>query len=126
MHFQRAKNINAAFILDNLSAICPKEDDPKTLMNTIKTEIFSQMVTDWIEAFPDVPIIAVSRHFTQINPKIFDIGILDNLLELQAPTKEQRYDILNSFNSPFGLSLTDLALQSLSQASEFFMARDLF
>jgi hypothetical protein len=88
MHFDRAKTINAAFVLDNFNAICPIQDDPKTLMNTIKTEIFSKMVSDWIEDFPEVPIIAVSRHFSQINPKIFDIGILDNLLELKAPTKE--------------------------------------
>ena len=42
MHFERAKKSNATLILDNFSAICPKDDDPKTLMNTIKTEIFSK------------------------------------------------------------------------------------
>lgn len=41
MHFEKAKETNAILILDNLNAICPKDDDPKTLLNTIKTEIFT-------------------------------------------------------------------------------------
>lgn len=34
--------------------------------------------------------------------------------------------MLSKLNEPFGLKISDLWLQSLSQASEYFMARDLF
>ena len=45
------------------------------------------MITEFIE-LQEVKIVGVSRHFSLINPKIFDIGLMDELVELKSPNKE--------------------------------------
>ena len=42
----------------------------------------------------------VTRHFSLISPKLLDIGYFDNLVEINAPTKEQRYAVIKNFIAP--------------------------
>jgi ATP-dependent 26S proteasome regulatory subunit len=90
-------------VLDNINAICPmigKEEGQNSLNEIIKTEKFSALVTGFIE-LQEVKIVGVSRHFSQINPKLFDIGLMDHLVEMKPPSKEQRYEILKKNSVDF-------------------------
>ena len=32
-----------------------------------------------------------------MNPRLFDVGMMDDILELKAPTKEKRYELLKFY-----------------------------
>jgi hypothetical protein len=70
MQHSRAKHLTAPLLLDNISGLCPQEDEPKTLIHTVKTSIFTTLVTSWVEE-GEVKIVAVARHFTLVNPRLF-------------------------------------------------------
>ena len=67
------------------------------------------MVTHFIE-IQEVKIVGVARHFSQVNPKLFDIGIMDNLIEMKPPSKEQRYEVLKKYSEQYGLQFQDIKL----------------
>ena len=71
-------------VFDNLNALCPSinKDAPPNLLETIKTERFTQILSEWIE-LQEVQIIGVARHFSLVNIKLFEVGLMDNLLEMQ-------------------------------------------
>lgn len=41
-----------------------------------------------------VSFMGIARHFMGINTKMLDIGMFDTLIEMQAPSKDQRYQIV--------------------------------
>jgi hypothetical protein len=57
------------------------------LLETIRTERFSQLIVDWIEK-QEVRIVAVARHFSLVNAKLFGVDLMDLLVEITAPTKD--------------------------------------
>lgn len=48
----------------------------------------------WIEK-QEIFILAISRHYSQVNEKLFEVGLLDTLLQMQQPSKEQRHLVLD-------------------------------
>ena len=96
MHYEKAcfqkdkgKTCSSVLVLDNLNALCPMidEDAPPNLTETVKMEKFTNMITQWVED-QQVQIIGVGKHFSLVNPQLFDVGVMDNILELKPPTKE--------------------------------------
>ena len=58
-----------------------------------------QLLTRMVEA-EDVKILGIVRHFMSLNVKLLDIGLFDSMIELQAPTKEQRYKLIKDLIAP--------------------------
>ena len=42
----------------------------------------------------------VARHFSLVNGKLLDVCCFDTLIELQPPTKQQRYDVVKDYLAP--------------------------
>ena len=93
MHYNRTKmhGPKSVFILDNINCICPliNKDAPPNLVETIKSEKFSEIIQTWIEK-QEVHLLALCRHYSQVNPSLFQVNYMDTLLELKAPSKDQR------------------------------------
>jgi DNA replication protein DnaD len=51
---------------------------------------------------------------------LFQVGLIDNLVEMQAVTKEQRQQVLKDFFDKEGIKLTDVKLQELTALTEHF------
>lgn len=96
MHYERAcyryddeQESATILILDNLNALCPliDSDAPLNLVETVKMEKFTDVITEWLED-QEVHIIGLGRHFSLVNPQLFDVGLMDDIIEIKAPAKE--------------------------------------
>lgn len=45
-------------------------------------------------------MIGVIRHYMSLNSKLLDIGYFDQMIEIQAPSKEQRYTLIKELVAP--------------------------
>lgn len=77
-------------IFDNVQAIAPKEEDGLGVVNIVKSERATRWLCDLVED-RKLRIGLVARHYSLVNQRLLDIGYFDTLVELQPPTKEQRY-----------------------------------
>ena len=50
-------------------------------------EVLTTKIIGWIEA-QEVQIVALARHYTQVNSRFFGINLMDVLVEMKIPTKE--------------------------------------
>ena len=90
-------------MLDNVNGICPNLEEltyPGSTADIVKSERIASWLTKKIEKHPGVSLVAVARHFSQINTRLLDVGCFDNLIELQPPTKEQRLEIIRDLIAP--------------------------
>lgn len=65
-------------------------------------------------------LICITRHFSDINPKLLEIGYLDNLIELQLPTKEKRAEALKV------LPFSEVQIDELAALTEYFKIENLY
>lgn len=89
-------------------------------------EVLSSKIISWIEA-QEVQIVAIARHYTQINHRFFGINLMDVLIEMKLPTKEQRREVLLHFLKQYaGLEkVADIQLQQLINSTEYYKSKDL-
>ena len=86
-----------------MNGICPSLEEASQPGNTIeivKSERISRWLADKIEQNPNVSMVAIARHFSLVNASLLDVGCFDNLIELQPPTKEQRYSVIRDLVAP--------------------------
>jgi ATP-dependent 26S proteasome regulatory subunit len=107
--------------------VCPniEESSAQNVLEVVK----SSRVTTWLleKVFTNEKhrITIIARHFSQINSRLLQIGTFDTLIELQAPSKEQRYELLKTEIAAH-LASKELQLQKMAQQTEYFLAKDLF
>jgi len=107
--------------------VCPniEESSAQNVLEVVK----SSRVTTWLleKVFTNEKhrITIIARHFSQINSRLLQIGTFDTLIELQAPSKEQRYELLKT-EIAVHLASKELQLQKMAQQTEYFLAKDLF
>jgi ATP-dependent 26S proteasome regulatory subunit len=72
-----------------------------------------------------VSFLGVTRHYMSLNVKILDIGLFDTLVEMQAPNKEQRYQIVREMVADEKHRGREVWMQRVAQMMEYFMVRDI-
>ena len=71
-------------------------------------------------------MLGVVRHYMQsLSMKLLDVGCFDTMVEMQAPAKELRQQIIRDVVAGEGLRGKELQMQRLAQMTEYFTARDL-
>ena len=71
-------------------------------------------------------MLGVVRHYMQsLSMKLLDVGCFDTMVEMQAPSKEARYDIIRDLIVPEDMRTKELQLQRLAQMTEYFVAKDI-
>ena len=116
-------------VLDNLQGICPKSEEQAALIDTVKSERISKWLIEKVESDQEgIVMCGICRHFSQIHPYLLDVGILDNLIEIKPPSKEQRYNILKESFAPSEefARTKEVKLQNMAQLTEYFMTKDLY
>lgn len=91
-------------VFDNVQAIAPKEEESIGLFNVVKSERITQWLCRLVDEFAcrdqSPKICLVTRHYSLINQRLLEIGYFDTLIEVQAPTKEQRYSFVKNQLAP--------------------------
>jgi len=120
---------SSVLVLDNIHALCAQygkeEQAQKNINDIIKTEKFTSMVFKWIEE-QAVQVIGVARHFSSVNQRLFEIGYMDQVLEMKTPVKEQRYALIKQVLTAENVRVQDIKVQKLAQLTEYYLCRDLF
>ena len=71
-------------------------------------------------------MLGIVRHYMQsLSMKLLDVGCFDTMVEMQAPAKELRQQIIRDVVAGEGLRGKELQMQRLAQMTEYFTARDL-
>ena len=71
-------------------------------------------------------MVIVARHFSLVNARLLDICCFDTLIELQPPTKQQRYEVIRDLIAPEAFQNQEVKLLAMAQLPEYFLAKDLF
>ena len=95
------------------------------MIDHVKSERATQWLLSKIEKHPEIPMVIVARHFTLVNARLLDVCCFDTLIELQPPTKHQRYAIIRDFIAPTTFQSQEIKLLAMAQQTEYFMAKDL-
>lgn len=70
--------------------------------------------------------MGVVRHYMQsLSMKLLDVGCFDTMVEMQAPSKEARYQIIKDVVVSEELRTKEVQMQRLAQLTEYFNGRDL-
>ena len=71
-------------------------------------------------------MMGIVRHYMQsLSMKLLDVGCFDTMVEMQAPSKEARYQIIKDVVVSEELRTKEVQMQRLAQLTEYFNARDL-
>lgn len=57
--------------------------------------------------------------------KLLDVGCFDTMVEMQAPSKEARYQIIRDIVATEEMRTKEVQIQKLAQMTEYFNGRDL-
>ena len=60
-------------------------------------------------------MVTIARHYTLVNSRLLEVGYFDNLIELQPPTKEQRYTVIRDLIAPSDFQSKEVKLLAMSQ-----------
>lgn len=84
-------------ILDNLHALTPAIStdggEQFNILDYLKSLKITALLQRLIER-EEVAFLGIARHYMSLNTKMLDIGIMDTLVEMQAPGKEARYGVV--------------------------------
>lgn len=70
--------------------------------------------------------MGIVRHYMQsLSMKLLDVGCFDTMVEMQAPSKEARYQIIKDVVVSEELRTKEVQMQRLAQLTEYFNGRDL-
>ena len=64
------------------------------MLDVVKSERITRWLLNKLEQYPELFIVILARHFSLVNSQLLDVGYFDNLIEMQPPTKEQRYKVI--------------------------------
>ena len=71
-------------------------------------------------------MMGIVRHYMQsLSMKLLDVGCFDTMVEMQAPSKEARYQIIKDVVVSEELRTQEVQMQRLAQLTEYFNGRDL-
>jgi hypothetical protein len=93
-------------ILDNLNALCPSlsSDEQSSILEHLKSLKFTALLTRLAEHQRGVSMLGVVRHYMQsLSMKLLDVGCFDTMVEMQAPAKELRQQIIRDVVAGEGL-----------------------
>lgn len=88
--------------MDNLNALCPSlssdEQQSVNILDHLKSLKFTTLLTKLAEQqqhSKGVAMMGIVRHYMQsLAMKLLDVGCFDTMVEMQAPSKEARYQII--------------------------------
>jgi hypothetical protein len=91
MHYNKAAQFgdSSILVLDNLQALCShinKDDNNQNILEFIKTEKITNMISKWIQ-LSKVRIVAISPHYSMLNMRLFEIAYMDSIYEIKPPSK---------------------------------------
>ena len=96
------------------------------MLDVVKSERITRWLLNKIEEHPDTFIVIIARHFSLVNSQLLDVGYFDNLIEMQPPTKEQRYIVIRDMIAPSDFQSKEVKLLAMSQQTEYFLTKDLY
>ena len=71
-------------------------------------------------------MMGIVRHYMQsLAMKLLDVGCFDTMVEMQAPSKEARYQIIKDVVVGEEMRTKEVQMQRLAQMTEYFNGRDL-
>ena len=117
------KNAPSIIFIDEIDSIAPQRED---VGGEVERRVVSQLLTmmDGLESRGKVVVIAATNRLNSIDPALRRPGRFDRELELRAPDKKGRLQILKIHTR--GMPLTkDVDLEELSRVTHGFVGADL-
>jgi AAA+ superfamily predicted ATPase len=131
-HYQHCARLSPSLlVLDNLNALCPSlsSDDQQSvnILDHLKSLKFTTLLTKLAENHSKgVSMMGIVRHYMQsLAMRLLDVGCFDTMVEMQAPSKEARYQIIREVVGSEELRTKEVQMQRLAQMTEYFNGRDL-
>eukprot|EP00347_Sterkiella_histriomuscorum_P013019 403366324 len=114
-------------ILDNLNALCSaiSNDEQLNLIEQVKSQKVAKFLIKNVIEKEQVQILGIVRHYMSLNSKLLEVGCFDQMLEMQPPSKEQRYTLIKDLLAPSQYQGKEIVLQKQAQMTEYFMAKDI-
>jgi ATP-dependent 26S proteasome regulatory subunit len=82
-------------------------------------------VTSWLLE-KQTKIILTTRHFSLVNQRLLQLCAFDKVIEMKAPSQQQRYHFIKQEIASADLCSKEVTLQRMSHQTEYFLAKDLF
>jgi SpoVK/Ycf46/Vps4 family AAA+-type ATPase len=132
-HYHHCSNLSPSLlVLDNLNALCPSlssdEQQSVNILDHLKSLKFTTLLTKLAESQQSkgVAMMGIVRHYMQsLAMKLLDVGCFDTMVEMQAPSKEARYQIIKDIVVSEDMRTKEVQMQRLAQMTEYFNGRDL-
>jgi len=77
--------------MDSVNGICPLIDSQG--IPQIAELVKSHRVTSWLLE-KQSKIILTTRHFSLVNPRLLQLCAFDKVIEMKAPSQQQRYQLI--------------------------------
>lgn len=91
----------------------------------MKSLKFTTLLTKLAE-HSKIAMMGMVRHYMQsLSMKLLDVGCFDTMVEMHAPAKEARYQVIRDVIVGEGLRSKEVQMQRLAQMTEYFNGRDL-
>mmetsp|Transcript_3830 Transcript_3830/g.5119 ORF Transcript_3830/g.5119 Transcript_3830/m.5119 type:complete len:171 (+) Transcript_3830:909-1421(+) len=118
----------SCLIFDNINGLCSKftSEQPGSMVEQVKSERITNWLLQKVEANPETSVGIIARHFSLVNDRLLDVCCFDNLIELQAPTKQERYLAIKDIIAPESFASQEVKLLTMAQQTEYFLAKDLY
>jgi AAA+ superfamily predicted ATPase len=123
-HYQHCARLSPSLlILDNLNALCPSlsSDDQQSvnILDHLKSLKFTTLLTKLAENNHSkgvvVSMMGIVRHYMQsLAMRLLDVGCFDTMVEMQAPSKEARYQIIREVVGSEELRTKEVQMQRLA------------
>ena len=126
--FQSKKLPQGVLVFDNVNGLCASQGEDSAGASMVE-QVKSERVTRWLlnkleeQSFT---MVIIARHFSLVNARLLDICCFDTLIELQPPTKQQRYEVIRDLIAPEAFQSQEVKLLAMAQLTEYFLAKDLF
>ncbi len=122
--FRKAKQSAPSIIfLDEIDSIAPKRG---SIISSVSENIVNQLLTlmDGLETLTDVVVLAATNRPDRVDMALLRPGRFDQLLLIEAPDKDSRYQILKIHTRDMRLS-EDVDLKELARSLEGYCGADI-